>query len=64
MSLSDENKKDEDRYGDVSVWVILILAFAIFLSIVFSWVDDYLPEQEQIDASPFETNGFEKDDDW
>jgi hypothetical protein len=62
--LSDENKKDEDKYGDTSIWLILFLAFAIFLSIVFGWDDNSLPEQDQIDASPFETHGFEKDDNW
>jgi hypothetical protein len=56
--------KDEDKYGDFSVALIFCVVIAIVLTLIFGWSEDVLPEQDQIDASPFEKHGFEEEGEW
>jgi hypothetical protein len=53
-----EKNKDE-----ISIYSILVVVFAILISLLFGWGEDAPPEQSQIDASPFENNGFQAEED-
>jgi hypothetical protein len=57
--------KDDEKYGGISVLLIVFLLCAIFLYVLLSGVDiDPLPLKESIDASPFEDHGFGKEEDF
>lgn len=55
--------KEDDKSTSVFLIVlIVILAFSLFG--FFGFNEDTTTLQDQIDASPFDKHGFEKEEDW
>ncbi len=52
--------KDDEKYGDISFLLVVIILLSIFFTFVFDGIDNDLPPlQNTIDDSPFESKKFE-----